>query len=106
MYKVLFFEINNRQPVEDFLYSLDEQVISKCLKAIGILEKYGLSAGYPFVKKIMKEIFELRIKGKTEVRFLFTYKREIFYLLHGFKKKRQKLLLKDIKIAQMRLTDI
>ncbi|PJC80263.1 hypothetical protein CO008_02385 [Candidatus Roizmanbacteria bacterium CG_4_8_14_3_um_filter_36_12] len=35
---------------------------------------------------------------------MFAYKKSVFYLLHGFKKKRQKLLPKDIKIAQDRLT--
>jgi len=102
----MFFENNNRQPVEDFLLSLDQATIPKCLKAINVLENYGLFAGYPFIKKITREIFELRIKGQNEIRFLFTYKNDMFYLLHGFKKKRQKLLPKDIKIAQNRLTFI
>lgn len=96
----------NRQPIEDFLSSLDDSTISKCLKAIDILEKYGLSAGHPFIKKVVKEIYELRIKGRIEIRFLFTYRNGMFHLLHGFKKKRQKLLSKDIRIAQMRLTEI
>ena len=106
MYKVLFFENNNRQPVEDFLSRLDHVTIAKCLKAINVLENYGLSAGYPFIKKVSKKIFELRVKGRNEIRFLFVYKKGVFYLLHGFKKKRQKLLLKDMKIAQQRLTFI
>jgi len=60
----------------------------------------------PYVKKINQNLHELRIRGKIEVRILFAYKYNVFYLLHGFKKKRQKLLLKDIAIAENRLNYI
>ena len=70
------------------------------------MRKYGLIMGMPHIKKINKDLFELRVRGKIQVRFLFTYKNNTFYLLHGFKKKRQKLLQKDIKTAEKRLTYI
>jgi len=54
MNEVIFFEINNRSPAEDFLFSLDEKTLSKCP--------------------------------------------------HGFKKKKSKILPKDIAIARNRLT--
>jgi len=104
MYDVIFFEMNNRSPAEDFLFSLDEATFSKCLKIINLLEKYGLVIGMPYVKKITSELFELRIREKVEVRFLFSFKNNRFYILHGFKKKRAKILTKDIIIAKNRLT--
>lgn len=104
MNEVIFFEINNRSPAEDFLFSLDEKTLSKCLKIINLLENYGLSIGMPYIKKITNEIFELRIRGRVEVRFLFSFKEKRFYILHGFKKKKSKILPKDIAIARNRLT--
>jgi len=98
MNEVIFFEINNRSPAEDFLFSLDEKTLSKCLKIINLLENYGLSIGMPYIKKITNEIFELK------VRFLFSFKEKRFYILHGFKKKKSKILPKDIAIARNRLT--
>lgn len=104
MYEVIFFEINNNSPPEDFLFKLDEKTFSKCLKLLDLLENYGLSIGMPYIKKITGEIFELRIRGKVEVRFLFSFKNNKFYILHGFKKKKNKILAKDIMVARNRLT--
>lgn len=106
IHNVVYFKTTSHNPIEELLSSLDNSTYSKCFKNIDLLEKYGLIIGMPYVKKINKNLYELRIRGKIEVRILFAYKYNIFYLLHGFKKKRQKLLLKDIAIAENRLNYI
>lgn len=65
---------------------------------------YGSRAGWPFVKKIEKGLFELRIRGATEIRFIFVAYGSDIMILHGFKKKTQKLPLKDLRLAKKRLT--
>lgn len=105
-YQIIFFETQNQPPVEEFLFNLDNKTFAKCLKIINLLEAYGLSIGMPYVKKISKILFELKIKGQVEVRFLFVLKYGQFYLLHGFIKKRQKIMTKDIYLANKRLTMI
>ncbi len=106
IYKVVYFRTNNHNPIEELLLSLDDPTYSKSLKTINLLEKYGLVIGMPYVKKISKNLYELRIRGKIEIRILFANKYSVFYLLHGFKKKRRKLLSKDIMIAEHRLNYI
>lgn len=60
----------------------------------------------PYVKKITSQLFELRIKEREEVRFLFTVRKNKIIILHGFKKKKGKIPKKEIEIAQKRLTEI
>lgn len=69
-----------------------------------LLEKYGPEIGMPYVKRISKDLFELRIRKQESVRFLFTLKNKIIWILHGFKKKRKKIPNKEIGIALNRLT--
>lgn len=60
--------------------------------------------GMPYVKKIRADLYELRVRGKEETRFLFTVSKKTITVLHGFKKKRNKIPQKEIKIALKRLT--
>lgn len=106
IYKIVYFQTTSHSPIKELLLGLDNSTYAKSLKIINLLEKYGLIIGMPYVKKINKNIYELRIRGKIELRILFTQKFNIFYLLHCFKKKRQKLLTKDIAIAENRLNFI
>jgi len=106
IYKVVHFQTLNHNPIEELLLSLDSSTYAKSLKVINLLEKYGLIIGMPYVKKINKNLYELRVRGKIEIRILFAQKFNIFYLLHCFRKKRQKLLSKDIAIAENRLNYI
>ncbi len=69
-----------------------------------LLEKYGPEIGMPYVRKIGNNLFELRIRKQESVRFLFTVKSQTIWILHGFKKKRMKILNKEIGIALNRLT--
>ena len=106
IYKIVYFQTTSHNPIEELLFSLDNSTYAKSLKIINLLEKYGLIIGMPYVKKISKNLYELRIRGKIEIRILFAQKFNVFYLLHCFKKKRQKLLTKDIAIAENRLNYI
>ncbi len=65
---------------------------------------YGTHAGWPFVKRIEKGLFELRIRGTVEIRLIFVVLGSTVVILHGFRKKTQKLPLKDLRLAKKRLT--
>ena len=105
-FEIFFFEVGSRKPPERFLHSLPEKTIAKTLRIIDLLEIYGPLVGMPYVQKIEPEIYELRITGRENVRFLFTVREKSIVILHGFKKKRQKLPREEIKAAQNRLTRI
>lgn len=105
-FEILFFEKNKNKPTEKFLLNLTKSTISKVLRILDLLENYGPLIGMPYVKKVNSKLYELRIRGKEEVRFLFTYHGNLIRVLHGFKKKKQKIPQKEIKIAFKRLTSI
>lgn len=91
--------------VKDFIESLEESTISKTFKAIDLLEKFGSELRMPYSKKISKDLFELRIRGKQEVRILYTFKGGAV-LLHAFVKKTFKIPKKELEIGKSKLERI
>ena len=107
LYPVKFFEsTRGERPVEEFIKNLDEQMKAKFLHLYDLLRVYGPRLTFPHTKHVTKNIFELRIRGKTEMRIFYVYHHNMYVLLHAFKKKTQKTPIKEIDIAQRRLTDI
>lgn len=105
-YQVIFFRYSNRRPVADFIAEQSGDTQAKIHKCLDLLSIYGARAGWPIVKKIEKGLFELRIRGVIEIRFFFVTHGTNVIILHGFKKKTQKLPLKEIRLARKRLTSI
>lgn len=88
--------------VTDFVCSLDPDTQSKYRRTRDLLEKFGHELSMPFSKNIGKGLFELRIKGRQEVRILYCFYSDRAWLLHGFLKKTQEIPLRQIQIAQGR----
>ena len=89
--------------IEHFIAGLEKSTIAKVLRMFDLLETFGYRLGMPHTKKIGNGLFELRIRGAQEVRFLYIFRKEqIVIVLHGFVKKTQKLPMKDLKLAQQR----
>ena len=72
------------------------------MKVIDLLSIYGPMLTPPYSKKITKYISELRTSGKSPIRILYCRKYTSFVLLHIFKKKTNKLPLKELKLAESR----
>ena len=98
----LFETQSGDKPVETFIRSLDQPTIAKISHKIDLLQAYGTFVTLPHAKKIAPELYELRIRGKTEIRIIYTFKQTHIYLLHAFKKKTDKIPSKEIKIATQR----
>lgn len=88
----------------DFIKSLDLRLSVKAFSLLEILDKTGIYLGSPKLKKINKEIYELRVVGKTQVRILCVFKNEEIIILHAFIKKTQKIPKKELEIAIHRLS--
>ena len=86
--------------LERFISSLEKNTIAKVLRVIDLLEEFGYSLEAPHTKKIADDIFELRIRGKQEIRILYTFQKQSVVLLHGFVKKTQKIPKKEVDIAK------
>lgn len=86
--------------VTDFIRSLDEIPLGKVTQAIDLLEEFGSQLRMPHSKHISQNLFELRVKGKQEIRIFYCFGNNNAYLLHGFIKKSQKAPLQEINQAQ------
>lgn len=102
MYKIELFEQGRQKPIEDFIASLSDTSISKIRKLFDLLIKYGPYLGMPYSKKIVKNLFELRIRGQ-EVRLFYTVKGKSIRIIHGIKKKTQKIPMREINLCIKRL---
>lgn len=87
----------------NFLKSLDDDLATKVFGLLEILDELGLRLGPPKLKKITKEIYELRIMGKISVRILCSFFEGEIYILHAFVKKSQKIPKKELEKAIYRL---
>lgn len=77
--------------VEKFIFNLEKPAIAKTLRTIDLLEKFGSGLGAPHSKKIKNKLFELRIRGRQEVRIFYTFRQEKIILLHAVLKKSSKI---------------
>lgn len=74
---------------------------------INLLKEFGPRLGMPYVKPVGNGLFELRVRGKQEVRILYAYVRgDTIYLLHGFVKKTQTIPRKELNIALKRQKEV
>lgn len=105
-FKIHFYQTESHKPLQDFINTLSKPTKSKIIRSVELLESYGVQVGMPHVKKIDKNLYELRIRGTEEVRILFTKEKDQIYLLHGFRKKKMKIPSKEIVTAKNRILDL
>ena len=82
--------------VEKFILSLDKQTIAKILRTIDLLEKFTFKLGMPHSKKISDDLFELRVRGKQEIRIFYCFYKSLIHLFSGFIKKSQTIPQKEM----------
>jgi phage-related protein len=107
-WKVKYYELSTgRSPVEDFIDSLQASTKAKLLRQVELLEEMGPELGMPNTKPLGDGLFELRVRGKEEVRsvYLFQVNNTIF-VLHAFKKKTMAISKKDLRIAKARQQEV
>lgn len=107
-WKIIYYQtVNGDYPAKVFINSLNAKAKSKIINAIDLLAEFDIRLGLPHSKRMSEsELWELRILGKDNLRILYVaIIGKTFLLLHGFKKKKQKIDRKDIKIAERRLDD-
>ncbi|MCK5212022.1 type II toxin-antitoxin system RelE/ParE family toxin [Candidatus Parcubacteria bacterium] len=90
--------------VKDYINSLDKKTQ---YEIFSFLQKFKSDYRFrqsPYCKKIIKDIFEIRIKVRDCYRILFAFMyKDTVILLHIFKKKTNKISKKDLELAINRL---
>lgn len=95
------FFINSQ--VKKSIYSLNESTVSKIIKSTDLLETYGKNLGMPYSKKISQNLYELRIRGRQEIRLFYCFHQNKIVFVHYIIKKSQKTPHKDIQTALERI---
>ena len=92
--------------VDDFVKNQQPQAKAKIAHTVNLLEKHGNRLGMPHSKALGSGLFEMRIRGKEEIRILYCFKDRTIWLLHGFKKQTQQTPQKEINIAIQRMISV
>ena len=105
--RVIFYQTSaGRSPVEEFLDGLTDRQRAKALDALDILEGAGYRLGPPWLKKVEANLWELRVQAhKAWLRLFFCQDGARFVILHGLKKKTDKLPQRDLETARQRRRD-
>lgn len=82
---------------EKLINSVDKTTANKIFWTIDLLRQLGYKLRMPFCKKIMMNIFELRICGKTEIRLFYFFHNQRIILVHSFVKKTQEIPKHELK---------
>ncbi|MEK7186194.1 MAG: type II toxin-antitoxin system RelE/ParE family toxin [Patescibacteria group bacterium] len=106
-WNVIAFESSRREnPVEKFIGAQRSQVQAKIAHLLDLLEIHGNILGMPHAKMLSKGLYELRIRGKEELRIFYCFRGKNIYLLHAFKKQTRKTPPKEIKTAISRMQSL
>lgn len=94
---------NNKEPVKEFLRSIDKQdrkIIGVNIKTV----EFGWPIGMPVCKPLGKGLYEVRssLSSNRIARVIFCIDKSKMILLHGFIKKSQKTPVKELDIAKER----
>lgn len=82
----VFESSRGEKHVEEFFLSLNPETIAKVVQVIDLLELHGPRLNMPHARKLTSILFELRIRGRQEIRVIYAYLHAQIYLLHAFKK--------------------
>ncbi len=108
VWQIIFYrDANGNEPVKDFILEQTDGAIGGILHVFDLLYRFDVSLGWPYVEHVVGKIWSLRIKHSSDYYriFYFAFTGKKFVLLHAVKKRRDKLLKRDIELAIGRMDD-
>lgn len=108
MFYLEFYKTEDgKEPVADFLDSLDDKMAAKLVGLMEILEEKGTELRMPYSEHLDDGIFELRCKQGSNITrpLYFFYSGKRIIVTNGFVKKQQKTPPGEIKLAKDRRAD-
>jgi phage-related protein len=107
-YKVVYYISQlGVNPAKRYIDSLEKIQKAKVFRIFQVYQKYGLASIVPHTKKMIgSPLWEIRIKGKDNIRIIYVLRtKESVLVLHGFTKKKQKTPQKELNLALKRYKD-
>jgi len=104
---IYYQDAKGYKPVKEFINKFDEKTKAKILARVTFLEEHWHEARRPFVDKIDKDLYELRVEfAWNNIRVIYAYMfKNYIVLLHGFQKKTDKIPENDKLRARKRMID-
>ena len=94
-------------PVDEFIKKQQPKGRSKIIHNVRLLRQYGNMLNMPHSKALGGGLYELRIRGKEEVRIFYCFaKQRTIYLLHAFKKQKQQTPRRELELASLRMSEL
>lgn len=106
-WRVTTFETSRgEKPVDEFIKSQEPKARSKIIHNIRLLKQYGNMLGMPHTKMLSRGLYEVRIRGKEELRIFYCFRKKNIYLLHAFKKQTQATPSRELNLAIKRMKEL
>lgn len=107
-WKIQTYETRSGEKVVDeFILKLQPKTKAKIAHSVKLLKQYGNNLGMPHSKALGSGLFELRIRGREEVRVFYCFVQDrTIYLLHGIKKQTQRTPKTELDIALERMNSL
>lgn len=103
-WSVRFFRTaRGEEPVRSFIIRQDPKTRMRMNLSIDLLSRQGPFLFPPYAKKLQQNLYELRIRGRNEIRIFYAMRDGEYHLIHAFKKKSQKIPSQELKTALDRL---
>jgi len=96
------YSIITHRKVKEFIESLDKTRRSRIDRIYYLFEEYGFALLGKYLKKLDKDIWELR---PGDVRLFLGIERRKGIIVHGILKKSQKTPKRDLKLAKKRISE-
>lgn len=93
--------------VDEFIKKQQPQAKAKIVHIVKLLKQYGNKLGLPHSKALGSGIYELRIRGKEELRIIYCFApQKTIYLLHSFKKQTKQIPSEELDVALQRMKSL
>jgi phage-related protein len=107
-WKILMYKTPSGQSVvKKFIAELQPPTVAKLMHHLDMLKTFGPQVSMPIAKPLGNSLYELRVRGRQEVRVFYVFARGAeIYLLHAFQKKSQATPTKELALARQRQKEI
>lgn len=96
-----------QEVVEEFIYKMQASAQAKLWRLLDMLERFGPELSMPHTRAMGGGLYELRVRGKQDVRVFYVFsKGQTIFLLHAFQKKTQVTPSKELGVARNRQAEV
>lgn len=92
--------------VKQFINQLQKPAVIKCWRMIDLLERFEHNLAMPHSKMIDHNLLELRVRGKQEIRLIYTFRQVNIIVFYCFIKKSQKIPLHELMNIHKKLNQL